>query len=255
MLENGEPRELAQLRARRAAARRLSGARHERRGDARLPHAGVSTPCGASSRACRKARSARCGRPATARASSERSTATARPSTRRSARASRSRARNTLMDTLVEAAIALASESGKRRALVVLSGSGAGHTNRSPADVSKEARRAGAPVFALMYDEGEGAERRLAAPRRHPARRRQPHDRRRRPITSGSCPGSRRAPAGASSACRPCSASAPRSAPMAAELGGQYRIRYLPGEGQGPRRVEVRVARPGVHWRVTVDSP
>ena len=64
---------------------------------------------------------------------------------------------NTLMDTLAEAEIALANESGKRRAIVVLSGSGAGHTSRSPADVSKEARRASAPVFALMYGEGEGA--------------------------------------------------------------------------------------------------
>jgi hypothetical protein len=44
-------------------------------------------------------------------------------------------------------------------------------------------------------------------------------------------------------------------APMAAELAGQYRIRYRPGEGQGARRVEVRVARPGVRWRVAVDSP
>ncbi len=43
--------------------------------------------------------------------------------------------------------------------------------------------------------------------------------------------------------------------PIAASYGGQYRIRYLPGDGPGPRRVEVRIARPGVHWRVMVDSP
>ena len=64
---------------------------------------------------------------------------------------------NALMDTVVEAAVALARESGKRRALVVLSGAGAGHTTYSPADVTAQTRKAGAPVFALMYDEGEAA--------------------------------------------------------------------------------------------------
>jgi hypothetical protein len=44
-------------------------------------------------------------------------------------------------------------------------------------------------------------------------------------------------------------------AALAGELGGQYRVRYRPGEGEGPRRLEVRVARPGVHWRVTLDNP
>ncbi len=161
---------------------------------------------------------------------------------------------NTLMDTLAEAAIALANESGKRRAIVVLSGSGAGHTNRSPADVSKEARRASAPVFALMYGEGEGASAgslRLGDTPRDAANLTivgsADHER----ILSGLAQGTggrfERLPSvlGVGAA----------FAPMAAELGGQYRIRYLPGDGPGPRRVEVRVARSGVHWRVTVDSP
>ena len=161
---------------------------------------------------------------------------------------------NTLMDTLAEAAIALANESGRRRALVVLSGSGAGHTNRTPADVSKEARRAAAPVFALMYAEGEGASAgslRLGDTPRDAVNLTivgaADHER----ILSGLAQGTggrfERLPSalGVGAA----------FAPMAVELGGQYRIRYVPGEGQGPRRVEVRVARPGVHWRVTVDSP
>ena len=42
---------------------------------------------------------------------------------------------------------------------------------------------------------------------------------------------------------------------LGAELGGQYRLQYAAAEGKGPRRVEVRLARPGVRWRVTVDSP
>jgi hypothetical protein len=44
-------------------------------------------------------------------------------------------------------------------------------------------------------------------------------------------------------------------ASLAGELGGQYRLRYVPGEVSGGRRLEVRVARPGVRWRVTLDNP
>jgi hypothetical protein len=40
-----------------------------------------------------------------------------------------------------------------------------------------------------------------------------------------------------------------------AELGGQYRLRYVGSDTRGPRRVEVRLARPGVRWRVVVDTP
>jgi hypothetical protein len=42
---------------------------------------------------------------------------------------------------------------------------------------------------------------------------------------------------------------------MAADLGGQYRLRYAAAEMKGPRRVEVRLARSGVRWRVAVDTP
>jgi VWFA-related protein len=161
---------------------------------------------------------------------------------------------NTLMDTLVEAAKALSGESGKRRALVVLSGSGAGHTNHSPNDVTTEARRSRAPVFALMYGEGEFATAgslRLGDTPRDASNLTivgaTDHER----ILSGLAQGTgglfERIPSalGAGTA----------FGPMAAELGGQYRILYLPGEGQGARRVEVRIARPGVRWRVSVDSP
>jgi hypothetical protein len=42
---------------------------------------------------------------------------------------------------------------------------------------------------------------------------------------------------------------------FAADLGGQYRLRYVPGDAKGPKRVEVQVARAGVHWRIALDSP
>ena len=161
---------------------------------------------------------------------------------------------NALMDTVAEAANALARESGRRRALVVLSGSGAGHTSFTPHDVTAQARKAIAPVFALMYGEGEFA---TAGPLRLGNSPRDtdnltivgPADHER--VLSGLAQGTggrfERVPSvlGAAGVFES----------LAAELGGQYRIRYLPAEGKGPRRVEVRIARPGVRWRVMVDSP
>jgi hypothetical protein len=46
------------------------------------------------------------------------------------------------MDTVVEAAKSLERESGKRRAMVVLTGAGAGHTTYTPSDVTAAARKA-----------------------------------------------------------------------------------------------------------------
>jgi len=161
---------------------------------------------------------------------------------------------NALMDTLVEAAKALSGESGRRRALVVLSGSGAGHTSYSPNDVTTQARRSGAPVFALMYGEGEFAS--AGSLRLGPTPRdgdnltivaASDHER----ILSGLAQGT----GGRFERIGSALGAGTAFGPMAAELGGQYRILYLPGDGQGARRVEVRIARPGVHWRVSVDSP
>jgi hypothetical protein len=42
---------------------------------------------------------------------------------------------------------------------------------------------------------------------------------------------------------------------FAAELGGQYRVRFEASSAKGPRRIDVRLARTAVRWRVTVDSP
>jgi len=61
---------------------------------------------------------------------------------------------NALLDALVEAAEPLGRESGRRRALVAVSGAGAGHTSFSPGDVSSQVRKAGARVLGVMYREG-----------------------------------------------------------------------------------------------------
>ena len=161
---------------------------------------------------------------------------------------------NALMDTVAEAANALARESGKRRALVVLSGSGAGHTNYTPNDVTAAARGAGAPVFALMYDEGAAATAgslRLGDTPRDAANLTivGPGDHER--VLSGLAQGTGgryERVAGVTGVSTPFQS-------FAAELGGQYRLRYLPGEGKGPKRVEVRIARPGLKWRIALDSP
>jgi hypothetical protein len=161
---------------------------------------------------------------------------------------------NALMDTLAEAARALAGESGARRAIVVLSGWGAGHTTLTPADVSAQARKAVAPVFALMYSEGEAARagQDILGPRPRdtdsltlidPAN----HER----VLSGLAQGT----GGRFERVPTALAAADVLPSLAAELAGQYRLRYQPAEGGGPRKLEVRIARQGVRWRVTLDSP
>jgi len=161
---------------------------------------------------------------------------------------------NALMDTLVEASSALAKETGRRRALVVLSGSGAGHTSYSPVEVATQGRRPGAQVIALLYGEGEAAgagSLRLSDSPRDAAN-----------LTIVGAVDHERILAGLASATggrfeRPPSAlgAGTAFAALAGELGGLYRIRYLPGEVQGARRLEVRVSRPGARWRVTFDNP
>jgi VWFA-related protein len=161
---------------------------------------------------------------------------------------------NTLLETLVDAASGLGREPGRRRALVAVSGAGAGHTNLSPGDVTAGARKAAARVLGVMYREGVSG-------------------------SPGSLTGldtmrdsANLSAVGASDHERILSSLAQatggrfESVPTAtgvdrilesyaAELGGQYRIRYAAAEGKGPRRIEVRLARPGVRWRVVVDTP
>lgn len=161
---------------------------------------------------------------------------------------------NALMDALVEASDALARESGKRRALVVLSGNGAGYPSYSPGDIVAHARKPQAPLIALMYGDGGGASAgslRLGDSPRDAQNltivTEADHER----ILSGLAQGTggrfERIPSalGAGAA----------FAALAGELGGRYRMSYVPGDVKGPRRLEVRVARPGVHWRVTLDNP
>ncbi len=161
---------------------------------------------------------------------------------------------NALMDTLVEAAEALARESGKRRALVVLSGNGAGYPSYSPGDVVARARRPLAPVLALMYGDGAGAAAgslRLGD---------SPRDAQNLTIVTESdhekiLSGLAQSTGGRFERVPSALGVGTTFAALAGELGGQYRVRYRPGEVEGPRRLEVRVARPGVHWRVTLDNP
>ncbi len=161
---------------------------------------------------------------------------------------------NALMDTVVEAAGALARESGKRRALVVLSGAGAGHASYPPGDVTSRGRKPQAPVIALMYGDGSAASAgslRLGGGPRDALNlaivAEADHER----ILSGLA----QATGGRFERVPSALGVGTTFAALAGELGGQYRVRYVPGEGQGPRRLEVRVARPRVHWRVTLDNP
>ena len=161
---------------------------------------------------------------------------------------------NVLMDTVVEAAKSLERESGKRRAMVVLTGAGAGHTTYTPNDVTAAARKAGAPVFTVMYDEGEAAGagqlRMIDGPRdANNLTIVGPNDHER--VLSGLAQGT----GGHFERVANAAAAPVPFQSLATELGGQYRLRYVPAEIKGPRRVEVRVARPGLRWRIAPDSP
>jgi len=161
---------------------------------------------------------------------------------------------NALLDTLVEAAESLARESGRRRALVAVSGAGAGHTTLSPGDVSSQVRKGSARVLGVMYREGEsggaGSLRGLDV-RRDDAN-----------LTIVGSSDHERVLSGLARATGGRFESVPTTLgvkhlleSMGAELAGQYRLRYAGSDTKGPRQVDVRLARTGVRWRVTVDSP
>ena len=161
---------------------------------------------------------------------------------------------NALLDTLVEAAESLGRESGRRRALVAVSGAGAGHTAFGPGDVSSQVRKRGARVLGVMYREGEsggaGSLMGLDVPRDAANLTivgAADHER----VLSGLA----RATGGRFESV-PTVLGVPRLLEsLGAELGGQYRLRYAGSDAKGARQVDVRLARTGVRWRVTIDSP
>lgn len=161
---------------------------------------------------------------------------------------------NALLDTLVEAAESLGRESGRRRALVAVSGAGAGHTAFSPGDVSSRVRKGGARVLGVMYREGgsggAGSLMGLDVPRDAANLTivgSSDHER----VLSGLARGT-----GGRFESLPAVLGVSRILEsFGAELGGQYRLRYVGSETKGPRQVDVQLARPGVRWRVTVDTP
>jgi hypothetical protein len=161
---------------------------------------------------------------------------------------------NALLETLVEAAAALGGESGRRRALVAVTGRASGHTSWGPGDVTSGVRRAGGRVFGVIYREGEpgrtGSLVGLDAPRdavNLTVVGEADHER----ILSGLAQGTggRFESVGTATA-------VPRLLEAyAAELVGQYRVRFAVTEAKGPKRIEARIARRGARWRVAVDSP
>jgi VWFA-related protein len=161
---------------------------------------------------------------------------------------------NALLNTLVDAAASLADETGRRRALVAVSGQWSGHTSWSPGDVTARVRRAAARIFGVMYREGEksrvGSLMGLDTPRdvtNLTVVGPEDHER----ILNGLA----QATGGSFESVGTGLAVAHQLEAFARELGGQYRVRFAVSEAKGPRRIEARVLRPGVHWRVVVESP
>jgi len=161
---------------------------------------------------------------------------------------------NTLLDTLVEAADALGGESDRRRALIAVTGRAPGHTSWSPGDVTSRVRRAGARVFGVFYREGDpggvGSLSGFAVPRdvvNLTAVGEADHQR----ILNGLAQGT----GGRFEVVGTATAVARLLEACAAELGGQYRVRFAVADAKGPKKIEARVTRPGLRWRVAVDSP
>ena len=161
---------------------------------------------------------------------------------------------NALLDTLVEAAEALGRESGRRRALVSVSGAGAGHTTLSPGDVSSQVRKGGARVLGVMYREGEsggaGSLMGLDVPRdvaNLTIVGAGDHER----VLSGLA----RATGGRFESVPTVLGVSRLLESLGTELGGQYRLRYAGSDAKGPRQIDVRLARTGLRWRVAIDSP
>lgn len=161
---------------------------------------------------------------------------------------------NALLETLVEAAAGLGGESDRRRALVAVTGRASGHTSWGPGDVTSRVRRAGARVFGVIYREGSpgqtGSLMGLDGPRdaaNLTVVGEADHER----ILSGLAQGT----GGRFESIGTATAVSRMLEAYAAELVGQYRVRFAVVEAKGPKRIEARVARPGLRWRVAVDSP
>jgi len=161
---------------------------------------------------------------------------------------------NALLDTLVDAAEALGRESGRRRALVGVSGAGAGHASLTPGDVTAAVRKAGGRVLGVMYREGEsgggGSLMGLDVPR-DTANLTIVHSTDHERILNGLA----QATGGRFESVPTAMGVGRILASMGAELAGQYRVRFAPSDAKGPKRIDVRLARAGVRWRVTVDTP
>ncbi len=161
---------------------------------------------------------------------------------------------NALLDTLVDAAESLGRESGRRRALVAVSGAGAGHASLTPGDVTAGVRKAGGRILGVMYREGEaggaGSLMGLDVPR----------DTANLTIVGSS--DHERVLNGLAQATGGRFESVPSAMgvgrileSMGAELAGQYRLRFAASDAKGPKHIDVRVSRTGLRWRVAIDSP
>ena len=161
---------------------------------------------------------------------------------------------STLLDALVEAGQSLAGTSGRRRAILAVSGASAGHTSWSPREVSDRVRRARARVLAVMFRQGSGGP---GAPR---AGLEAPRDAGSLTMVGSSdhermLASLARATGGRFESVPAAQGVGAVLRAFAGELAGQYRLRYLSLPTKEGRRVEVRIARTGVRWHVAVDAP
>ena len=160
---------------------------------------------------------------------------------------------NTLLDTLVDAAERLARSSGRRRAIVAISGASAGNTSWTPREVMARVGRARAAVFGVQFREGAGGPSGPGAGnvRRDPSSLTMVGSSDHERILGGLS----RATGGASSPRPPPSGWGRCSRPTPGSWPASTACATSPSPRRDQRKVEVQVTRPGVRWRLTVDAP
>jgi hypothetical protein len=158
---------------------------------------------------------------------------------------------NTLLDALVEAGRRLERQKGYRRAIVAVTGAGPGYASWGTNECVNRVRKSQARVLGVLFHEGESAPVEVQQGRSAGAETTRVGAGEYEYVLSGLA----RATGGHLESLPSVLGLAQPLARYSSELQGQYRLRYATVRSKGPRNVQVRVTRPGLRWRVVVDSP
>jgi hypothetical protein len=158
---------------------------------------------------------------------------------------------NMLIDALVEAAERLEGQPGRRRAIVAVTGAGPGYASFTPSECVKRVSQARARVLGAIFHEGEGRPVDIAPGHGAGAEASRVGYGEHEYVLNGLA----KATGGRFESLPSSISLAQTLRSFSADLQGQYRLRYATVRDRGARNVQVQVTRPGLRWRVVVDSP